>query len=268
MLKSIMRGVYNLYDALFSRKIFFKWNRFLYNCSLRGLGIVVNSNRTEGYFLKHLLSNPGKKVILDIGGNVGNYAAEIMQLSKDVELYSFEPMPSNFKHLEEKAAKYHFKAYQLACGSMNGKIKIYDYAGEGSEHASLLKEVIESVHHKKSIEYEVGITTLDSFVKENNISKIDLLKIDTEGYEMEVLKGVIETIKANNVDIIQFEFNEMNVISRVFLKDFIDFLPDYKIYRMLQDGYLRIDDKYFAGYHEIFAFQNLIAVNKNTSLKI
>ena len=85
-----------------------------------------------------------------------------------------------------------------------------------------------------------------------------LLKIDTEGHELEVLKGFEPYIRQNKVDLIHFEFNEMNVASRVFFKDFWEFLPNYDFYRMLQDGLIPIKN-YNPVYCEIFAYQNIVA---------
>ena len=269
MLAALLRGIYSTYDFLFSRKIFFKWNRFLFNLSLRGLGIFTNADKAEGYFLRNFLKGKGSKTIFDIGANVGNYADVLRGYSPEASIYCFEPNPRTFKYLTDSSIKGAYKAFQLAVGNFNGKIKFYDYEGQegnGTEHASLFKDVIENIHHKKSIEFEVDIVTLDEFVKAHNIVKIDLLKIDTEGNELDVLKGAIDTINAGKIEAIQFEFNEMNVISHVFMKDFMDLLKDYRFFRLLQDGYLSFD-KYVAGHHEIFAWQNILALRKDSAFK-
>jgi FkbM family methyltransferase len=234
--------------------------------SLRGLGIIVNADKTEGHFLRQYLSKRPKGVILDIGGNVGHYSMTVKEIAPDSTIYSFEPHPKTFLQLSKAAAALGFEALPYACGNENGKVKFYDYdkgEGQGTEHASLFKEVIEGVHHKASVEFEVDIIRLDDFITQKSITKIDLLKIDTEGNEMAVLKGAETALKSGKIEAIQIEFNEMNVVSRVFLKDFIDYLADYNFYRLLQDGYIPIKP-YFAGYHEIFAWQNIIAVRKDS----
>ncbi|MGC8765416.1 MAG: FkbM family methyltransferase [Brevinematia bacterium] len=131
----------------------------------------------------------------------------------------------------------------------------------GSSLASIYSEVIETIHRSKAIEHTIDIITLDDVVKKNNIDKIDLLKIDTEGNELECLKGFENFIRQGKVNVIHFEFNEMNVISRVFFKDFWDFLPNYNFYRMLPSGLLRIKE-YEPTYCEIFAYQNIVCILK------
>ena len=53
------------------------------------------------------------------------------------------------------------------------------------------------------------------------LERLNLLKIDAEGNEYKILLGAKQALQANIIDVIQFEFNEMNVISRVFMKDFL-----------------------------------------------
>src|SRR6185436_3522307 len=88
---------------------------------------------------------------------------------------------------------------------------------------------------------------------------VDFLKIDTEGNELKVLKGAQSLLQKNAIRAIQFEFNEMNVVSRVFLRDFYDILAGYTFYRLLPDGLLPLGR--YSARNEIFAFQNIFAVN-------
>ena len=85
-----------------------------------------------------------------------------------------------------------------------------------------------------------------------------MLKIDTEGHEFAVLRGASNLLKTGRIDVIHFEFNEMNVVSRVFFKDIWDFLPNYDFYRMLPDGLAQIKN-YSPVFCEIFAYQNIVA---------
>ena len=81
---------------------------------------------------------------------------------------------------------------------------------------------------------------------------------------MKVLEGARELILGKMINIIAFEFNEMNVISRVFLKDFFNILPEYNFFRLLQDGYISLS---YSSLNEIFAYQNIIAVRKDYETK-
>jgi hypothetical protein len=102
---------------------------------------------------------------------------------------------------------------------------------------------------------------LSDFVKEHSIDYIDLLKIDTEGNEMKVLLGLKDFLAKGKVGAIHFEFNEMNVISRVFFKDYFDLLSNYNFYRLLPNGMLPIE-RYNPIDCEIFAYQNIVGIKK------
>jgi hypothetical protein len=74
-----------------------------------------------------------------------------------------------------------------------------------------------------------------------------------------------KTIKSGAIDVIQFEFNEMNVISRTFFKDFFDFLPEYDFFRLTHQGALFIR-RYTPCFCEIFAYQNIVCVRKGLNV--
>jgi FkbM family methyltransferase len=271
--RKILNLIFYFYSQIFARKSFYLLNMFFFHVSLRGLGILNYENSQisgeRNFLKKHLkiLKNP---VIFDIGANRGTYILECLEMNSDAKIYAFEPHPENFKEVGKLADKYGFSAINRAVGSENKKIKLYDYKeDEKSTHASVYKEVVEDIHKKSSVEYEVEMIKLDDFVKENKIERINLLKIDVEGNEFEVLKGAETVIEENKIDVIQWEFNEMNVISRVFLRDFINLLENYKFYRLLPDDFMEINYKGNSSViYELFAFQNIIAIRNGVKLVI
>ena len=98
----ILNFLYRLYAICFSSPFFQKWNKFLYNLSLRGLGILNYQNdflSGEGKFVKNMLSDKNKQVVFDVGANVGNYSKKILASSKNATVYAFEPHPANYKSL-------------------------------------------------------------------------------------------------------------------------------------------------------------------------
>ena len=97
-----------------------------------------------------------------------------------------------------------------------------------------------------------------------NVQVIDLLKIDTEGNEFNVLLGCKEFLKNRQVKAIHFEFNEMNIVSKVSFKDFWDLLSDYNFYRILPGGGLLPIKNYSPIMCEIYAFQNIVAILKES----
>ena len=265
------RLFYKLYAIVFARALFYKMNVILFRLSIRGLGVLNYYNDKlsgEKFFLNKALKNKNhKKIIIDIGANVGNYTINVNNINNNTEIHAIEPMPATYKKLCENLDGIQgVKTYNIAIGKQSEKLTIYDYDDQNSEHASLYKEVITELHESKNIsEYRVDVISLDEFCKMNNIENIDILKIDTEGYEYNILSGARKMLTEKRIGIIHFEFNEMNVVSRIFFRDFIYLLENYKLYRLLPKGFLPLN-KYTPILYELFAYQNIIAIRNDMEL--
>lgn len=264
MKKMIEKAMY-VYALIFSKNIFVRWHKLLYRLSLSGLGILnYKSDRVsgEGFFLKNYISN-ASGVVFDVGGNEGGYARAVRENNKNITVYSFEPHPKTYSKLVDNTAGRDIFTINKGVSSAEGSFTLYDYAEcDGSSHASLYKKVLTDIHRStECIAHEVSVTTIDAFVDENNISQVALLKIDVEGHEYEVLKGARAAISAGKISAIHFEYNEMNVASRVYFRDFWELLEGYTFYRLLPMGMYEIKN-YTALMCEIFAYQNIVAIKK------
>ncbi|MGH9946968.1 MAG: FkbM family methyltransferase, partial [Pyrinomonadaceae bacterium] len=240
----------------------------LFFFGLKGMGIgnwETPEISGERDFILSFVEKFNAPVVIDVGANIGNYSIMLKSASSTTKIFAFEPHPTTFKKLEMSAEKYDFTAINAACGSEISVGTLYDHGNAnletGTEHASLVKNVIEEVHSVDAKTWSVNITTIDSFVKKEEITRINLLKIDVEGGEMNVLLGAIESIKDQLIDLIHFEFTEANTVSRVFMKDFYELLADFTFYRMLSDGLAPLG-QYYSLSAEIFGYQNIIAVRK------
>jgi FkbM family methyltransferase len=258
----IRERIFSIYRRLFARVHFARINRFLYELSLRGLGVLnYKSDRDSGEaaFLERHFRRSGGGVVIDVGANRGEYAQRLREINHDVEIHCFEPHPLTFATLRLRADQLRVTMHHAAVGSAPGEMSLFDYEDQdGSSHASAYREVIERIHGRKAIEHRVRVITLDDFARERGIERVSLLKIDTEGHEIEVLKGFSHFLREKRVAMIHFEFNEMNVVSRAFFRDYIDLLPNYDFYRMLPDGLLPLGE-YHSIHYEIFAYQNVVA---------
>jgi FkbM family methyltransferase len=255
------------YVLLFGRPRFQKFNKLLYRLSLGGLGILnYRDLRISGekYFLeKYLPKNHG--VLVDVGANQGNYALEALGICPSIKIFAFEPHPITFASLKENIKKSdNITAINKGMSSENSVLALYDYpSNDGSSHASLFQDVITEIHRAGSaVSHDVELTTLDQFIELENIKEIDLLKIDTEGNELQVLMGGVNAIKSKKIKVIHFEFNEMNVSSRAFFRDFWKLLDGYQFYRLLPSDMLEIK-VYSPLQCEIFAYQNIVAILKD-----
>jgi len=133
---------------------------------------------------------------LDCGAFNGDSSIVFEIYYKPYRIYAFEPEPKNYKSLVDTIKINNLKKImplRLGLGKKECFMKIKSRAG-----SSFLSD---------KGEHQVQITTIDNFVKENNLT-IGLIKMDIEGNELEALKGAEETLKANNYPPIIFEANE------------------------------------------------------------
>lgn len=267
-----MKFILEFYSKYFCRRRYYKLNRFLYHLGLRGMGVLnYQSAISSGEYafmvgLKKMYMR-SNLIVFDVGANKGDYSIAIKNEFPLAHIYAFEPHPKTFNELVSASNMYGFKAYNYGLGDKAEQLLLYDHKSDemqGTQHASIYLEVIEGFHKGNAQQFMVGINTLDKFIEYNKINKIDLLKVDTEGNELNVLKGAEVALRSNIIDIIHFEFNGLNVISRVFMKDFFDILNNYKFYRMLSDGLIPLEYDYLTC--EIFAFQNIIAIRNSSEI--
>jgi len=161
--------------------------------------------------LKSLVSTH-QPVIFDIGANIGqsvDYFKSIWQYSK---IYSFEPVSASFETLQNNVKCYdNIKCYKIALSNYIGNSKFYI-----NEHQIMLSGFYNLNKHSRdslavnqpepshfnyfnSSEATVQVETLDFFCKANNVEKIDLLKLDTQGAEPLILEGASEILKNTSV---------------------------------------------------------------------
>ena len=262
-----------VYRFVFCRKFLYPINLHLYNLALRGIGVLNSGDpgvTGERYFLKNILSGKEIKIVFDVGASTGGYSKMIKQILPGAKIYAFEPNPDVYKILKKNLNGSGIKSFNTGLSDKKGTGLLWDFADDAelkisqpfSNFASNIKGVIEKLHGQKSKAIKVKLTTIDTFCENKKIEKINLLKIDTEGSELKVLQGARRMLKSDKIDMVLFEFNEMNAYARVFFMDLTDILNNFVFFRLSPEGMVNLAN-YRPKTHEIFAFQNIIAVNKS-----
>jgi hypothetical protein len=109
------------------------------------------------------------------------------------------------------------------------------------------------------------LITIDDYCAEHGITFIDHLKIDTEGHDLFVLKGAQRMLRERRIGALQFEFSEMNLLSRTTFFDHWNLLQaDYDVHRLCTDGLYRIE-RYDPLLHELYHVVNFYASLKDRS---
>jgi FkbM family methyltransferase len=149
-------------------------------------------------------------VCLDFGANVGIYSQLFAKYESKV--YSFEPDPVPFKLLYEKSQKFkNIYPIMKAVGTSNTSGKLYldrDYKQDElfySEHNSLVKE-------KDNLgESYIDVEILDIAEWLKNFDKIKFIKMDVEGYEVELVNHLIKSKMINKIEYIFLETHEKRI---------------------------------------------------------
>ena len=84
--------------------------------------------------------------------------------------------------------------------------------------------------------HAVDCTTVDAFMDETGINHIDLLKIDTEGHDISVLKGTRRALTERKIGMIRFEVIPAAIATRVTMRDFREILKGYGTGRLCPNG--------------------------------
>jgi FkbM family methyltransferase len=196
-------------------------------------------------------------VILDVGANIGQWSLLINSNIAECEIYAFEPAKETFQILKEKTEGFsNIHALNYGCGEANGSNYLF-YDEVKSGMASLSKRNLEHLNLNFE-EFEiVEIMRLDEIIKGLSI-KPNFLKIDVEGHELAVLKGLGNHI--NDLKVIQFEFGGTDIDSRIFFQDFWLFFSNKKfsLYRLTPRGMVSVNS--YLEHDEIFVFTTYFAI--------
>lgn len=130
---------------------------------------------------------PGMRV-LDIGANIGFYTILLSRfVGKEGIVYAFEPDEDNFKYLKQLTRNLgNVKLVQAACGEKNGTTYLYI-----SEKLNVDHHVYQNDEFRQKV--EVKMVSVDEFLK-NEKTGIGFVKIDVQGYDCSVFKGMKATL--------------------------------------------------------------------------
>jgi FkbM family methyltransferase len=203
--------------------MFSVYKRMLARINLkRGIPLAV----TELYLeVKKYL--PERPVILEAGAHMGFDTYGLARIWPKAEIHAFEPVPNVYNDLVERLKECkNVKMYNLALGSENGTTEMHVSSGGSTASSSILKP---SAHLTlfPSVTFEnkivVPLKRLDHWAKDQNLSIIDMIWLDMQGYEVYALKGSGALLK--NVSVIYTELCKSELYSGLVTQDdYIKFL--------------------------------------------
>jgi FkbM family methyltransferase len=193
--------------------------------------------RTNGELYLAMSVLPKSRLVFDIGANVGHWASMALKINPRINLHCFEPSRATYQKLIDN--KFHPNVtcnnFGLSSSVTEAKLLIFEdgaginslYRREGLEDGWGL-----STQQQEELVY---LETLDRYCDSNNIKEpIDFCKVDSEGHELEIFKGMSAMLEAKQIKVIQFEYGGCNIDAGVLLKDIFCFFQryDYTFYKI------------------------------------
>lgn len=164
---------------------------------------LVNRNKNPSlmFHLKDLIDINKIDLVLDVGGNTGQFAKSIRGAGYKGEIHSFEPVKNTFELLEQSADgddSWHVHNFAMASEPGSASINVT----KGSVFSSLLEpnEYGTERFKKNTVEYTetIKLSTVDHFLKSEIVDlekRRIFLKTDTQGFDLEVLKGAQQSLE-------------------------------------------------------------------------
>ena len=189
---------------------------------------VIQEVFIENVYLQHGITINDGDIIFDVGANMGFFSYYASKQAKNLQIYTFEPVPDTFEVLEANLANlsHNIKNYNIGLSDENGEAEIH-YMPHSSGNSSFnridvnfkVDKILENYDelreikpqefpkipkflrklllrpyfkymYKKGIEIQCPLRTLSDIIAENKIDRINLLKIDAENHEKQVLQGI------------------------------------------------------------------------------
>ena len=206
-------------------------------------------------------------VVFDIGANIGSWTNQVLNICPDVQIHLFEPAPPIYQTLIQNLAE-PIKSGQLVLNNLaiahQPEIREFYYYEKSSGWSTFHRRFeIEKQYNIQSPQpFQVLTATLDDYVQTRGIKRINFLKIDTEGGELEVLRGATNLLQKGKVDYIQFEYGGTFVDANITLKQVFDLLQKfrYTIFKILPAALQPLPQ--FSPEYENYEYSNFLAVNE------
>lgn len=181
----------------------------------------------------------------DVGSNRGQFLAGVLlplqSSGVSVEIHAFEPGRPAYDALSRQfGGRPGIHLNNFALGESEGEVDLYAN-GPGSSMSSLSHRRLDHFGVKFDYSERIRIRRLDDYCEEQRLQRIDLLKLDVEGHELDVLRGSTRMLGEGRIGAISFEFGGCNIDSRTYFQDFWYFFRQHgpaNINRLTPSGLL------------------------------
>jgi FkbM family methyltransferase len=196
--------------------------------------------------------------VLDVGANVGDWAIPAARAWPGASVHCFEVSPTTCEQLRTNVQK----------NGLEGRVRINpfglsDAAGELTFYECDDSTLCSSTnwHPSRTVrEGRLPVVRGADYCVEHGIKSVAFLKVDVEGAELQVLRGLAPLIERGAVAMVQFEYGAFAPQQRVLLRDFYELLGnDYRVGRIFPTHVAFAD---YSSLMETSSFTNYLAVRK------
>ena len=190
--------------------------------------------------------------MFDVGGNVGLTVDRILHYYPGASVHSFQPSPSCHELLRRHCASLsQVKTWNLGVGAEKSRLILNE------NHYSSMSSFLASgelCFGYTEAATEVQVVSLDGFCLEHSIPRIDILKLDTQGFELEVFKGAQGLMSENRIGLIFFEVTISGLYENL--------PPYYELLRFLDNHGFKMASLYAPHNHgDLVRWANMLYVN-------
>jgi len=203
----------------------------MFDTVVRGYSLMTPTNGER--WLSTLMD--AEPVVFDVGFHDGTSTDEVFKLRPKAKVYGFDPSRFGRESYEKRFKDDPRVVFSnLALSDKPGELEFFDYENMCNSLAAR-KEMPGAV----PTVYKVPVTTLDTYCREHQVPPINLMKIDAEGYDLNVLEGGRELLARQGVDIFMFEFASGWAATKRYLWEAVEFMEPlpYKMFH-LYNGFL------------------------------
>ena len=204
----------------------------MFDAVVRGYSLIPTTNG-ERWLLTLMDDAP---VVIDVGFHDGASTAEILARRPSARIHAFDPSRfarSNYDARFRNDDRVVFAP--LALSKAPGEVEFYDYENMCNSLAARKDD-----REAKPVVYRVPVTTLDDYCEQHGITSVNLMKVDAEGYDLDVLEGGRRLLEAQAVDIFMFEFASGWAATKRYLWEAVEYLEPlpYQVFQ-LYNGFLK-----------------------------
>ena len=211
------------------------------------------NSKTNGEYSFFLRIKDKVKTMFDIGCRSDSEFIEFAG-----EVHYFDPVSSFIDGLSQQKNK-NSKSYFNKFGLGDETKELFYYP----KYQSFYDRINSCKISDDSNKIILNIKTAKEYIDENNVKEIDFIKIDTEGYELHVLKGFGDYLK--NIKIVQFEYGGTFLDNNMKLVDVINYLSDNDFHNfcyLVNNGLVPITD-----YTDHYQYCNIVCFNKKNTIE-